>query len=222
LYNASPSGRLVLGYWLDSVFLRMPAACAFRRRYLHARAVMVQCIRARAPVGPVRVLTVPCGIPRDIVEAAEIVARETPALVDRIEYAGMDIDPRALGEAEKFALGHGLRKAVFHQGDALLGGDYPDGRFHVISSTGLTEFLNDLEVEALFANVFERLETGATFYTSASALDPVSSALLRAINLHAHYRSQPEMDALLRRLPWTSVTCVLDRTGLQTFVTAVK
>jgi SAM-dependent methyltransferase len=222
LYRAAPSGRLLVGYWLDSLFMRMRAASAFRRRYFHARAVMVQCIRARAPLATVRVLTVPCGIPRDIVEAADRIGREAPALLDAVEYVGMDIDPRALRAAEEFAAGGALRKATFHQGNALLRGDYPTGRFDVISSTGLTEFLGDRDVEVLFANVFEALAPGGTFYTSASAPDRISGRLLRAINLHARYRSQAEIDAMLRNLPWKSRDYLVDSTGLQTFVTAVK
>src|SRR5688500_19723750 len=90
LYRAEPSGRLLVGYCLDSLFMRLPAATAFRRRYLHARDAMAMAIRSGAPSGTVRVLTVPCGIPRDIVEAAAIVARDARALLDRVEYVGMD------------------------------------------------------------------------------------------------------------------------------------
>jgi hypothetical protein len=222
LYKGAPSGRFLLGYWLDSVFMRMPAASAFRRRYLHARTTMIDCIRARAPMGRVRVLTVPCGIPRDIVEAVEMVDRQAPGLLDAVEYVGMDIDPRALRVAEEFAANRGFRNAAFHQGNALVRRDYPSGRFHFISSTGLTEFLDDREVRALFANVYEALESEGTFYTSASAPDALSMALLRAIKLNARYRSQEEIDGHLRALPWKSVKYVVDSTGLQTFVTAVK
>ncbi|MGB2715935.1 MAG: class I SAM-dependent methyltransferase [Vicinamibacterales bacterium] len=222
LYKGEPSGRLLVGYCLDSVFMWMPAAAAFRRRYLHARDAIALVIRARAPEGPVRVLTVPCGIPRDIVEAVDILTREAPILLDRVEYVGMDIDPAALGVAQEFAAGSPLRAMTFHQGNALKRADYPRGRFHVISSTGLTEFLDDREVEELFGNVYEALEPGGTFYTSASATDPLATRLLDAIDLRARYRSQLEIGSIIGRRPWQHVTYVVDPTGLQTFVTAVK
>jgi SAM-dependent methyltransferase len=221
MYRAQPSGRWVVGYWLDSIFMRMPAASAFRRRYLHARDAMALLIRSGAS-GPVRILTVPCGVPRDIVEAADIVAREAPALLDRVEYVGMDVDPHALRIAEAFAAGSALRTMAFHRGNALLRGDYPAGRFHMASSTGLTEFLDDRDVEALFANVYDVLELGGTFYTSASALDPISGRLVGAIKLRAHYRTQSEIAAFVERLAWRHVVYVVDPTGLQTFITAVK
>ena len=222
LYKAAPSGRLVVGRYLDAIFLRLPAASAFRRRYLHAREAIEAAVRARAAAGPVRILTVPCGIPRDAVEMAQALDRESSALVERVEYVGMDIDPEALRVAAAFADGSPFGSMAFHQGDALQRRQYPAGRFHLVSSTGLGEFLDDSQLEALFANVYDVLEPGGTFYTSATASDPVSAPLLRAIKLDTHYRRQPQLEALLGRLPWRQVKYVVDRTGLQTFVTAVK
>jgi SAM-dependent methyltransferase len=222
LYKAEPSGRFLVGYCLDSVFMRMPAAAAFRRRYLHARDAISRVVRAHASAGMVRVLTVPCGIPRDIVEAADMLAREAPALLDRVEYVGMDIDPGALHVAQEFAAKSSLRALIFHQGDALKRADYPSGRFHIVSSTGLTEFLDNRDVGTLFANVYDVLQPGGTFYTSVSHSDPISSRLLDAINLRARYRSQAEISGILERVPWRRVTHTVDATGLQTFVMAVK
>jgi len=222
LYKGEPSGRYVIGCWLDAAFMRMRAASAFRRRYLHARDAIQHVVRTRASGGMIRILTVPCGIPRDAVEAANALAREFPALVDGIEYVGMDIDPHALRVAKEFASASALRSIRFHQGNALLRGDYPTGHFDFASSTGLTEFLEDRDVEALFANVYDVLGPGGTFYTSASAPDRISGGLLGAIKLRARYRSQSEIAALVGALPWQSATYAVDPTGLQTFVTAVK
>jgi hypothetical protein len=221
LYKNEPSGRLIVGRWLDRLFLRLPAAAAFRRRYLHARDAIGAVVRAKAVTGPVRVLTVPCGIPRDVVEMARALARESPGLVEQVEYAGMDIDPAALDIAERFAHGSVLR-CSFHQGDALRRDAYPAGRFDVVSSTGLAEFLDDEQLATLYRNVYDVLERGGTFYTSATASDPLSALLLRAIDLPTHYRPQPHLATIVSRLPWRQVTYIVDRTGLQTFVRAVK
>ena len=222
LYRAEPSGRFLVGYWLDAVFMRLPAAGAFRRRYLYARDGFCAAMKTRAPGSALRLLTVPCGIPRDIVEAADLVQAGNPALLDGVEYVGMDIDPAALDVARKFSAASPLPAMAFHQANALERNQYPAGRFHFVSSTGLTEFLEDRDVRTLFANVYGALEPGGTFYTSASASDPVSARLLGVINLQARYRSQSAIAALIESLPWHSVTYVADPTGLQTFVTAIK
>jgi SAM-dependent methyltransferase len=222
LYRGESSGRLVVGRCLDALFLRLPAASAFRRRYLHAREVIGSVVRASAAAGPVRILTVPCGIPRDAIEMAYALNRECPSLLDQVHYVGMDIDPEALRVAAQFAHGAPLTSVSFHQGDALQRRHYPAGRFHIVSSTGLAEFLDDTQLEALFANVYDVLEPGGTFYTSATASDPFSDLLLRIIDLPTRYRPHAHLDTILGRFPWRRVTYLVDRTGLQTFATAVK
>ena len=222
LYKRKASGRLVVGRYLDALILRLPAASAFRRRYLHARDAIDAVVRERASSGTARILTVPCGIPRDAVEMADALQRDAPALLDRVEYVGMDIDPEALRVAAAFAGGSALRSVAFHRGDALDRGQYPPGRFHVVSSTGLSEFLDDAQLETLFANVHEALEPGGTFFTSATASEPFSALLLRVIDLETRYRAQPHVASILGRLPWRTVSYRVDPTGLQTFVVAVK
>jgi SAM-dependent methyltransferase len=222
VYQGEASGRLIVGRYLDSAFLRLPAARAFRRRYVHARDAMAAAVRRRASAGPIRILTVPCGIPRDAVGMAHALAREAPALLDRVEYVGMDIDPGALHDADRFAHGSPLAAVTFHQGNALERREYPAGRFHMVSSTGLGEFLDDAELETLFANVYDVLEPGGTFYTSATASDPCSAFLLRIIDLDTNYRPRAHLESILGTLPWSHVRYVIDPTGLQTFATAVK
>ena len=222
IYRRQASGRWVVGRGLDAAFLRLPAAAAFRRRYLRARDAMTAVVRARAGHGATRILTVPCGIPRDAVEMARLLDAERPGLLDAVEYVGMDIDPAALDVAAAFARGTPLQAATFHRGDALDRAQYPAGRFHVVSSTGLTEFLSDADAAVLFANVHAALEPGGTFFTSATASDPVSALLLKVIDLPTEYRPQPRLASILERLPWQRVSYVVDRTGLQTFATAIK
>jgi SAM-dependent methyltransferase len=222
LYQAQPSGRFLAGYCLDAALLRLPAAMAFRRRYLNARDTIANAIRTHAPTRPVRVLTVPCGIPRDAIEAIDQVRRKSPALLDRIEYVGMDIDPEALRVAAEFAAACPLRCITFHLGDALDRARYPAGHFTVVCSTGLAEFLDDGQLASLYRNVYDILERGGVFYTSATASDPFSAWLLRIIDLPTTYRPKPHLESILGCLPWRRVTYEVDPTGLQTFVTAVK
>jgi len=220
LYKGEASGRLVVGRYLDAAFLQLPAARAFRQRYLHARDAMAAAVRAGAARGPVRILTVPCGIPRDALEMAQALDRESPGLLDRVEYVGMDIDPEALRVAGRFAEGSPLGTVTFHQGDALDRSQYPAGRFHMVSSTGLGEFLDDAELGTLFAHVYDVLEPGGTFYTSATAIDPFSALLLRVIELETTYRPRAHLESILGTLPWRDVTYVVDPSGLQTFAVA--
>ena len=220
IYVGAPSGRTALGRWLDARLLAMPAACAFRRRCAGAQRAMRQALERPRTRRPVRILAVPCGIPRDLIELARTLRRENRELLLRLEYHGMDVDPAALEVARAFTDGCGAGAVHYHQGDALVARDYLVAHFDLVVSTGLGEFLQDDELATFYAHVYDALEPGGTFYTSVTARDRRSDVLLRMVELESHYRSAEDVAEILRRLPWTQTELDLDPTGLQTFVTA--
>jgi hypothetical protein len=223
IYRGTPSGRTVLGRMIDARLLAMPAARAFRRRCEHAQRV-VRCALESYPseVQPLRVLAVPCGIPRDIINLSATLHAVNPGLLARLEYHGLDIDPVVLDIAGGLTRECGLAAVHYHLGNALDPRDYPPSRFHIIVSTGLGEFLRDDELAAFYALVYDAMEQGGTFYTSATARDSRSDALLRMAEVVTQYRRAGEVERILRRLPWTRLSLTPDSTGLQTFITAVK
>lgn len=223
IYRGTPSGRTALGRWIDARLLAMPAARAFRRRCEHAQSVVRLALESfPAGVQPLRVLAVPCGIPRDIIDLCRTLRRENPALLSRIEYHGVDIDQRALAFASGLTARCGLASAHYHLGDALQRDDYPALKFQVVVSTGLGEFLRDDELAALYACVYDVLEPGATFYTSATFRDSRSDSFLQMAELVTTYRGPGELERILRTLPWNRLTLARDPSGLQTFAVAVK
>lgn len=221
IYRGVPSGRNALGRWLDARLLAMPAAAAFRRRCINAQAVLRHAVEARLH-GPIRILGVPCGIPRDVIELARDLAAHDPTLLKRIEYHGLDIDPDVLVTARDLTRACGLGSDCYHLGNALDSRDYPSCQFDLVVSTGLGEFLNDPELAAFYRTVFEGLAVGGVFYTSATGRDPTSDLLLRMVELETHYRGADAVRGILTSLPWTRVDVIEDSSGLQTFVTAVK
>ncbi len=223
VYVGRASGRTALGRLIDRRLLSLPAACAMRRRYQRARTELRGALDSfESSIRPLRVLGVPCGIPRDVHDLAATLRAEDPALLRRIEYHGLDIDPCVLQAAAGFLQDSGIPVVRFHRGDALRASSYPPLRFHVVVSTGLGEFLTDDELRRFYRNVHAVLEDGGTFYTSATALDRRSEMLLRIAELKTHYRTREEMAAIFHELPWKRLSLDRDGTGLQTFVTAVK
>lgn len=223
IYRGTASGRTVLGRMIDARLLAMPAAQAFRRRCERAQDAVRRALESYpADVGPLRVLAVPCGIPRDIINLSATLQAVNPGLLARLEYHGLDIDPAVLDVARGLTTGCGLAAAHYHLGNALVPGDYPSSRFHVIVSTGLGEFLQNDELAAFYALVYAAMEEGGTFYTSATARDGRSETLLRLAEVVTQYRRAGEVELILRQLPWTRLSLTRDSTGLQTFITAVK
>ena len=220
IYVGAPSGRTPFGRWLDARLLSMPAARAFRRRCDGAQRVIREALERSRDTRTLRVLAVPCGIPRDFVEVVNTLTRERPELLLRLEYHGMDIDPAAIDAARAVMPHRGAATVRFHLGDALNENDYPAGRFDAVVSTGLGEFLDDDELALFYANVHRVLAPGGTFYTSATARDHRSDLLLKLAELEVHYRSADDLATALGSRPWRRILIQIDSTGLQTFVTA--
>jgi cyclopropane fatty-acyl-phospholipid synthase-like methyltransferase len=171
---------------------------------------------------PLRVLGIPCGIPRDLLILAEILRVQRPELLNRIEYHGLDLDAAVLKLAKKFTAATPIPAIRYHQGDALVAETLPTGPFHCVVSTGLNEFLGHIELQSFFRNVFERLIPGGTFYTSATQREPWSDKLMRTFELFTRYHTIDELRQILGRSPWTRLQIDVDPSGLQVFVIAVK
>ena len=99
----------------------------------------------------------------------------------------MDLDPQVLRLAGALLRDSGLGKVRLHCGNALSAGDYPRGPFHLVISTGLGEFLSDNELVAFYGHIYQVLEDGGLFYTSASARGRGSDALLRIAEILPQY-----------------------------------
>jgi SAM-dependent methyltransferase len=216
MYRAEPSGRGWLGRTLDRVLLNLRATRAMRSRCVRATEEMKLAFGAHALPRPFRILTVPCGIPRDVCDFASSVDG------DRIDYTGLDIDPAVVCTAREFLSRSAIRATRLVEGDALDAATWPEGASDFISSTGLGEFLDDASLQDFYRNVHGALESGGTFYTSAAAREPRSDWLLRSFEFDAHYRAQADLERTLAPLAWRSIDFSHDCTGLQTFVRAVK
>lgn len=225
IYRDEASGVGWFGRWLDRRLLNLAASQAMRSRYLHARDEMDRACRnhfAAQRETPFRILTVPCGIPRDVRDFADRWSKEEPELFRLIEYRGMDLDPEVCAAAQSFLSESALHPPQVFQGNALDPRCYLKGQSHFISSTGLGEFLNDDDLATFYTNVFEALAPGGVFFTSATAFDGKSDALLRSFELHSHYRGQPDLERLLGARRWTRVEFERHESGLQTFVRATR
>jgi SAM-dependent methyltransferase len=223
IYVGTPSGRTVLGRWLDARLLAMPAARAFRRRCGESQRAMQKVLESCADdLAAVRVLAIPCGIPRDLQELVHTLRGRDSALLDRLEYHGMDIDPEVLAEAGAAIAQCGLTSTYLHEGDALAADEYPPGPFDLVVSTGLGEFLQRDELMTFYSHVHGLLRPGGVFFTSATAKDPSSDRLLQMVELVTQYRSADDLLRVLEGLPWRELRVTRDPSGLQTFVMATR
>ena len=220
IYDNRPSGRFGIGRWLDSLLLSMPAVHAFRARYFMARDELFQFLQKHAANGsPVDVASVPCGIPRDLIAAAEKYHAHGGNLAN-IRFHGLDLDPQVLGDAAVFAKESSVA-LIPHQGDALDVATYAD-RFDFITSTGFGEFLDDEKLVRLYAIFHEVLRPGGVMVTSAMRRTRVAGYLLDLAELRVHYRTTEDLVAIARAAGFANLQTSTDRSGIQGFLRAIK
>jgi SAM-dependent methyltransferase len=224
IYRSAPSGRGAIGRWLDDRLLGLPAVRSFRSRYVAARDELVVFLIERLQHDPHRtldVLSVPCGIPRELADAAALVRQQFGDLPSGVRFHGFDLDPAVLDEARQFAIQHGLRPFETHQGDALDRSAYPM-RFDFITCTGLAEFLDDDQLARLYGTFFDVLSPGGRLMTSGMGRRRLSDYLLRLAEIRTHYRGPADLERLIATRPFSGVRTRLDDLGIQTILTATK
>jgi 2-polyprenyl-3-methyl-5-hydroxy-6-metoxy-1,4-benzoquinol methylase len=223
IYRSVPSGRGAIGRWLDALLLRLPAVRSFRFRYVAARDDLAAFLIERLQQDrdhTLDVLSVPCGIPRELADAAALVRRQIGDLSSRVRFHGIDLDGAVLDEARQFAVQRGLPLETY-QGDALDRAAYP-GRFDFITCTGLAEFLDDDQLARLYGIFFEVLNPGGRLMTSAMRRRRLSDYLLRIAEIRTHYRGAADLERLIAPWPFLVMRTRPDDLGIQTILTATK
>ena len=225
VYRNEASGRFGVGRALDAILLRMRGARSMRNRFFHvqnevlAAARSVETSRNRT-ADTFRVLSVPCGIARDLVHVANQIASELPDVHTRATFFGLDLDPEPLGISRELVGSD--EHFVFSRGDAMDPSAFPTD-LDVIASTGLGEFLTDDLLVQLYKNCHARLRDGGVFVTSGMQPDPVADYLMRQLaELHTHYRRPDELIRWLHTAGFHEVSTRQDDVGLQTLVVARK
>lgn len=219
VYARKAGGRYGIGYVLDALLLRFPSARAMRYRYTAALREIVRHVEEGNET-PVDVLAVPCGLARELFEAADYLATRSDRGLPTVRWHGMDLDGALIARLQCRAanLPHNLS---FQQGDALDPDAYGDRRYSMILSTGFTEFLEDEQVVRFFTSARRALRDDGVLFTSAMLPHRLSDYLLRKLaEIHTHYRSGVQVASLLEAAGFAGCETYQDSTRLQTIVLA--
>ena len=225
VYRNEASGRFGIGRALDAVLLRMRGARSMRNRFHHSQNEILAAARAFAGRTATadtsfRVLSIPCGIARDLALVLTRIRRELPDVYARSTFFGVDLDPVPLELSRELAPSGD--HFIFTRGDALDANAFPSD-LDVIVSTGLGEFLDDKLLVQFYGHCHERLRVGGVFVTSGMQADRVADYLMRQLaELHAHYRRGDELIRWLHTVGFHEISTRRDDVGLQTLVVARK
>lgn len=220
LYRRQPSGRFGIGIVIDVLLLRLPAARSFFNRFQFVKEQLMAEIDAGGR--PLTVVSVPCGIPRDLAGVAEQVAARGKERPRALQLQGVDIDPAAVEAAAEFLRQREVTTIALHVGDAFDPSFVP-GSADVICCTGLTEFLEDGDVARLFSLFWKRLSPGGLLISSATVSSRLARYLMEELaELRAHYRQEGDIIRIISETPFENVELRRDAAGYQILFTARK
>jgi SAM-dependent methyltransferase len=220
IYCNRPSGRYGIGPLLDKQLLNMEAVKSFRNRFFMARDELCRFLQERhSRPGDLDVLSVPCGIPRDLIAGTEKF-RFLSGMPAGVRFHVLDLDEDVLREASLFGAKHGV-PLIAHQGDAL-DVDVYGGEFDFITSTGLGEFLDDVKLTSLYSIFWRVLRPGGVVVNSAMRRQRFSDYLLRLAELHVYYRSAEDLVTIASEAGFVQLATSIDGYGIQSFLKATK
>jgi 2-polyprenyl-3-methyl-5-hydroxy-6-metoxy-1,4-benzoquinol methylase len=230
IYRNEPSGRFGVGRVLDRVLLKLRGARSMRSRFFHSRREILRAVNEMRGASTVArdgaavddqlvVVSVPCGIARDLFDVAETLWA-APALYEQVRFIGIDLDQEALDLS--WNLTHNHFDFEFRRADALAVESLPKN-VDVIVSLGFGEFLSDDVLRDFYRRCHASLNNGGRFITSAMNRDRISDYLARELaELHTNYRSTEQLTELLESAGFGTVRTTRDEVGLQTLAVAEK
>lgn len=211
IYLGQAKGHAGIGRLLDRVLLSLPAARSFRNRYANSRDRIAEDLSAE-PMRARRVLSVPCGLPRDLAEIAGRFPRTT--------FIGLDADSAALEEARAFT--SAIPNLEYTQGDALDAGSFPR-MLDIITSSGLAEFLSDEQLVRFYGLCYDALEPAGLLISSATLRNQFTDYLLRELaELQTNYRDEDALAKIFAQTPFVNPRFVRDPGGYQVLIQARK
>ncbi len=222
IYKNQPSGRFILGTLLDAILLKLPSSRSMRMRYIYGKKEMhalIDHMHIKDESNTLDILAVPSGLGRELFEVADELIKMKHPRSKQVRFFGLDLDNELVAEMNKRSQAFSI-PITFISGDALDVADYP-ATYDMIFSTGLTEFLDDNNVEKFYRVVLSKLNPGGVFVTSGMLPHRVSSYLMSHIaELHAWYRDENDLRSLANAAGFSTINTYRDPIGLQTMLVA--
>src|SRR5256885_14188032 len=106
VYRNEPSGRFGVGRVLDRVLLKLKGTRSMRSRFLHSRLEILRAIESAVSDRGVTVVSIPCGIARDLFEVAETLRRTDLDRYQSSRFIGIDLDPEPLALSRNLTRAH--------------------------------------------------------------------------------------------------------------------
>ncbi|MFC1722694.1 class I SAM-dependent methyltransferase [Nanoarchaeota archaeon] len=198
LYQNKAQGRMVLGKIVDYFLLRLPVSKATRER----RGVVVDLVRKQMPCK--KMLYVPCGTASEL----KVLARRYP----ETEFFGLDLDTKGAKRNTK-----GLRNVKIMKCNAFDYSAYPAGRFDVVLTIGLVDYLSLDETSAFYRRLKGKLKKDGVLITSVIGTHKHADSLMKEFaDFSPVYKTKKDLVGCLRKAGFKAKVW-LDDHGIHSF-----
>jgi hypothetical protein len=211
-YENRPSSWLgPLGRWADRRVLNFPLHAALRHRLDFVTESLAEQITRRAERSgrPVRVLSAPCGLCRDLIQTADHLRRRDASLLEQVEFHSLDIDfqgdviPEAHRRTEEAAVPITFYREDIFDPAGLTARAKANIKFQVVSCIGLTAWLTLEEVERL-----------VRFFRQV-VMEPGSVLLIDNFAWHQHSASGEDLEIYTYSHPPEKFRRLIEGAGLR-------
>lgn len=222
IYKGVPSGKYILGNFIDRIFLNFQSAKSFQKRHTLSKKEILDHLKLFKNEKAIHILSIPSGIPRNLIEVADSLSQKDSKMYKKTFFHCLDLDQKVHKITQNTFEKEKLNQFIFYNGDAFNKLDYKI-KPHIIVSTGLGEFLDDNLLLEFYTICYSVLVKNGVFITSATNKHWLSDYLLRNIaELNTNYRSKKKMKKILRNSPFEKNILYKDDIGFQTIVVARK
>lgn len=203
-YENRPSGRWLIGKLVDWVVLQQDTHVALRQRLAAVveELVGVTLEFRNAGANPVRVVSGPCGLARDLRLTWKRLEETGKAPRGWLQLVGLDLDftgevlPAVQRLADKAQVPITVDKQDLLD-TARLKERFKGQPVHVFLSIGLTVWLDPSELEQMLGAIHALLEPGGLLLVD-NFRPHASSRYLEDFEINARYHSDPEFESQLR------------------------
>jgi hypothetical protein len=211
-YEVRPSSWLgPLGWWADRRVRSGPVESALRGRLRLVSQSLVEQVDRRLAAGtrPVRVLSAPCGLCRDLIQAATVLRMQRRSVFEHLEFHALDLDSRGdvIPEARRRLRALGI-PATFYREDifdpvGLSARARAGMKFQVVSCIGLAPWLTPAEVERLLS------------FLRDVVMEPGGTLLIDTLSEHDRSRVETALDPNFAYHPPEMFRELLERAGFR-------
>jgi hypothetical protein len=210
-YENKPSGRLgFIGRAVDRKLLKLPLHEGLRQRLrLVVDDLKQETARQGTAKGPIRILSAPCGLARDVITATTELRAEAPGLASRLDLHGLDLDetgevlPMAAQRAASAQVSMRFYREDLFNSPSLNKIFAKEGRFHIVNCIGLTAWLDLPDVQRL-----------ATYFRE-SVLMPGGSLIMDNFAFHKHSKMGKDLQMKTRYHDRAALEDTLRRCGFE-------